>query len=242
MTLQFVPLNTGLDSLPRWGCLRSPNAFTGISDPPYTTPSRPTPTEARHIEKHPNLVTDILIAIGVDGRLPEIQVFDPALAKPDAPPDPIEELRQETDVDIEDEVEDGAHDVKDVVGDREDGDEESGDKVGDDGLEATTKPTSIKFPIRGPPEPLNMLTDDDNSARRKRLKGNVGKGKRNPSLTPWSLVAKDWPAVVKRVKPQSEHTFKENGTMISKCAISPRGAKWIVGVGDGETVFVYISG
>ncbi|KAK4683866.1 hypothetical protein P7C73_g6350, partial [Tremellales sp. Uapishka_1] len=60
----------------------------------------------------------------------------------------------------------------------------------------------------------------------------------NPSLKPWTLDATYWATLMKALKIPPKAYQLESG-MIQHVAISPRGAKWIVGVGHAETILVF---
>ncbi|WWD20185.1 hypothetical protein CI109_104661 [Kwoniella shandongensis] len=62
--------------------------------------------------------------------------------------------------------------------------------------------------------------------------------KRNPSLEPWRLVASDWSKALRKSGLKS-WVPADHATAIQNVAISPRGAKWIVGAGSGLAVFVW---
>lgn len=59
----------------------------------------------------------------------------------------------------------------------------------------------------------------------------------NPSLAPWVLQVKDWKSIERMSQPAK--TMKTSKSLIWATAMSPRGAKWIVGVGEVESVFVF---
>ncbi len=194
---------------------------------------RPTPFEQSAFEANPNLVPDILIAMGVDTKLPEVQLFNPALAKSDIPPGPITELRYESEVESDDELE---TDIEDDNDDDVRVDVRTEKKV--DGVTSGVK--QIKLVFHGPsaPEPNE---DPGPRKHRKKIKEGEKKAKpRNLSLLPWSLIAKEFATVWKATKDvQYKNSYRERGPIIANVAISPRGAKWILGVGESESVFVW---
>ena len=219
---------------------------------------RPTPSEAHKFEADSNLVPDILIAMGTESQIPEIQLFNPSLAKADVPPDPITELRYESEASSEEEEGDQYENVL-ITG-------TIAEQRTLDGATTNTQETMIQTDfeernlddttsgvrkiklniVGGPagPDEQPLVEESPDSARKKRQrtkKPKRGDKKKNLSLLPWSLVAKDFPSVWKSIKDvQFKTGFRERGPIIiNKVAISPRGAKWIVGVGEGESVFVW---
>ena len=194
----------------------------------------PDASEDAAFEANPYLVPDILIAMGVDSRIPEIQVFNPLLAKDDDPPDPITERRYESEADGDEESEEG-----DGVGER--------DEVEEQNLLGTTHGIHrIKLNFSGPRLPDAPPLLDENTTPRKKPKREKkrkkdDKGKGNMSLLPWSLPAKEFPSIWKSLKNdvQYKKDFSLRGPVIGNVAFSPRGAKWIVGVGEAESVYIW---
>jgi len=200
---------------------------------------RPTPSEIPKFEANPNLVLDILIAMGVAGMHPEIQLFNPSLAKPDAPPEPDIELRYKSDeegINAADKSEGSDH-----------GDEGSKKRLADQQIVDTMSSgvSAIKLAFPGPTPPEDPQSSDEGLGPRKKTKTdetkrNTERKRKNPSLVPWPLIAKEFPRVWKSMKGvEYPHNFKERGPIIGNVAISPRGAKWILGVGEAESVFVW---
>ena len=56
-------------------------------------------------------------------------------------------------------------------------------------------------------------------------------------MMPWIVNAKDWPAV-RKMSPAFKWVNVEK-SIIGAVAISPRGGKWMIGVGDIGSVFVF---
>lgn len=192
---------------------------------------RPTASEQSSMEANPNLVPDILIGIGVDSKLAEIQLFNPSLAKPDAPPEPITELRYESEADSEeDEDSDEEMPLAQIVA-----------KASENVEEAVKQGIQqIKLFVGGLPEPPPAPVDEGTSPKRQHRKSKVEERKKNPSLLPWSLLAKEFSAVWKATKDvQFKNAFRDRAPIVAHVAISPRGAKWIVGVGEAESIFVW---
>lgn len=59
----------------------------------------------------------------------------------------------------------------------------------------------------------------------------------NPSLAPWALGVRDWKTHKKRSKLAMEILAQE--MIVQAIAVQPRGAKFIVGVGDFRSIFVW---
>ena len=196
----------------------------------------PTSSETAAIEANPNLVPDILIAMGVDRKYPEIQIFNPSLAKDDDPPDPITELRYESEAEDDEEFEDSDED-----GGRDESEEQ-------DLLRTTSGVHPIRSNLSGPRLPDEPLLPEGVTRsrkrpkrERKRRKDEDNERKGNVSLLPWCLTAKEFPSIWKSLKKdvQYDKDFSTRGPVICDVAFSPRGAKWIVGVGEAESVYVW---
>lgn len=189
------------------------------------------------------LVRDYLVAYPVPGRIPTIVVYAPI----QAPPDPIPE------VDLRERIDEDDFDF-----DRS-GSECSGpepDVVKDQtGVPTAVAPTSRQDPVDTSqqaaswPTPADTLvpesdteSEDDTSAPtpNKQRSANRPLVPKHDKVYRWTLKADVWEVIVKKHKgPYTLRLGRSDTSILYCCAISPRGAKWILGVGQAESIFVW---
>lgn len=259
----------------------------------------PTSEEREAFDEDTNLVQDYLLAMSPFAGPPGIHVWNPLLAQADDPPDPIEDLRPDTDV--ESDSPSGNEDGDDV-GDADDREDEDMDEVdgqamvghpgtvtdgrssadmatppGADADSAPTPQTDVHSMVdiisnrgkdtpdsRSRSTPAATVAPASKAAFQSIMREAAGdeaeasslvprrpaketdppiKVKRkhgNLSLAPRVLKVKEWNQLVKSQKKQGTGSnFDDGRDIITNVAFSPRGARWIVAVGAGDSVFVW---
>ncbi|OCF37145.1 hypothetical protein I317_00132 [Kwoniella heveanensis CBS 569] len=183
-----------------------------------------TPTEKAMSLENPDIVTDPLIAlavhpVGKSHTYPEISLINPLLADETAGPrpKPPRELRARRVSDTSDRPAPA-----------------TSSKVAPDNEEMTDSQAVDNVTVIDLAE-SDSEEDDESEGDRK--------DNRNPTMEPWRVVASPWPEVIKtysKSKMSPQHLKpRSDPTNICNIAISPRGAEFIVGVGEHETVFVW---
>ena len=242
----------------------------------------PTEEEAAELEKNPHLVTDFILALPVEGRPPEIQLINPALAQPQLRPDFITESRPMMPYDQSYEVEEEEDEEGDDHGGEDD--VQPGDQMQTRAFgEGEWKNESPKTPSRSVtakrsgsseiktyakiispsesrrsrpvpprvstvPKPVNTVTDEGGPNKRIKTMKPIEIDHAEPPPPPppvatgrtlfhWSLHARDWKGAT-RMSTIAQRMPLER-SVSQACTISPRGAKWIVGVGDCQSILVY---
>nr|XP_018260177.1 uncharacterized protein I303_07094 [Kwoniella dejecticola CBS 10117]OBR82335.1 hypothetical protein I303_07094 [Kwoniella dejecticola CBS 10117] len=206
----------------------------------------PSLQESEYLEKREYLVTDPLVALvahRTGSLLPEILLFNPLLAEDGDPPSPTKEKRagsrrdSTSSSDGESEDDSSANISLDsesrAATQSEEGDETSSmDEWRPGSRPGASRPTSYKT-VDGERKENGSSTSSTSAE---------GKGpngpRRNQSLEPWRLVATDYQALVRLQSRKGVRLFAD-GTNLCNVAISPRGAEWILGVGQPCTVFVW---
>ena len=206
---------------------------------------RPTPAEAEAMEANSNLVTDNLIAMGVDGKYSEIHLFNPTFIREEPPPEPITELRYESEAESRggegssDEKGSDGGDAVQKAGKGVNAEDEGGKKK----VETVTGGIKqIRLTFSGPAPPKEQELPEETPPKKPRKSdAEVPPKKKYPPLLPWSLSVRDFGTFWRNVRKEVEYVnnFRDRPPIIAKVAISPRGAKWIVGVGEGESVYVW---
>jgi len=216
------------------------------------------PQEYEEAKYEGNLVTDCLIAIPADERVPAIQVFNPALVEDFAPPSPIRYLRPKSPSDPWEDLAPGVEESLTSTQSSSDADQPTQPRKGGR-PDSTNKPNPGDEPEhqhdptqseQGDSEVYNTIDRIKLQPRHRnpsptRPTYNTRSGSRNdadpyadnPSLAPWVLQVKDWKSIERMSQPAK--TMKTSKSLIWATAMSPRGAKWIVGVGEVESVFVF---
>ncbi|KAI9633049.1 uncharacterized protein MKK02DRAFT_40433 [Dioszegia hungarica] len=243
----------------------------------------PTPAEEAEHARNPNLVQDFLVAAPSGSPLPEIILYAPAIAEPDAEPELVIKPRMdimdfdEFDSDSEGEVVgagDGAGPSKAATPKRDKGEgttagSTSARRSGNRGAGRTTQ-SSARSSTRTPGK-LNHAHIDAGSdhlpnSDRKDPSSPALLFEHKPSSAPapvpalpppieiptrpqadvyrWSLQARGWKRVVANHQRTGTYHLQlpdpsGETSVIACCAISPRGAKWVLGVGQAESLFVW---
>jgi len=224
----------------------------------------PTPDEEDEFEENRNLVTGCLLAMPVESRNPEIHIVNPSLCRDDPPEPAYRNLRpKEPDAawdplpgeilpsDYE-EVEEGGDEAEPLdIPLTQDG---STTNVRIESI--ITLPAASGSTAPGPDTDLSyidrvklhprasvMMAKPTSTETPPRRKGKEGKDDAllsryiNKSMMPWIVNAKEWPAV-RKMSPAFKWVNVEK-SIIGAVAISPRGGKWMIGVGDIGSVFVF---
>ncbi|WRT69554.1 uncharacterized protein IL334_006541 [Kwoniella shivajii] len=205
-------------------------------------PFSPTTSELDKMSMDGHILTDPLVALvahRVGHHAPEILLFNPLLAQDGEPPLPPREMRARSRRDSV--ASESEAPTSPVIGDTlmETAVEEPEDPAPAGNGNVNTQ--SVNVDIQ-----QDIITEQNGSAIGPEPASGSGSaahvgitpGPRNRSLESWRLVASDYQALVKYNSKKGWRMFI-GGTNICNVAISPRGAKWIVGVGEPGTVFVW---
>ncbi|WWC73548.1 uncharacterized protein I206_107520 [Kwoniella pini CBS 10737] len=200
----------------------------------------PTSQEVINFEKNEHLVTDPLIALTAhresNGPLPEILLFNPLLAEDGVSPTPItrKRLRDRRDSSSSNEN-DSEHESSEFM---------SSPEKTKDGQRSVGRPRKIQSGRsmesssfqNGTSTPGRSITKSEGTTSVSPEKQSGTQS--NKSLEPWRLVATDYQALMRQNRQKGLKIFAA-GTNLCNVAISPRGAEWIIGVGEPGTVFVW---
>lgn len=209
---------------------------------------RPTPEEEDEFEENRNLVHGCLLAMPVESKLPEIHIFNPLLYKDDPPPEPYRALRP---LGSEDEWDPLPEDIVSDDWEPESEPEQTFVDVPTPVDMTRTIPNSnpgspdrevLSTVDRVKLHPRASATKPAEKATRRKEKNAARETAqleryKNKSMMPWIVNAKDWPSV-RKMSPAFKYVHVEK-SVIQAVAISPRGGKWMIGVGDIGSVFVF---
>lgn len=228
---------------------------------------QPEESEREQFRAYPHLVTSCLIAMSVEASLPSVHLFNPSLVEPDPPPPPIKSLRPLTEED--DWEDQPPTDEEGQEGQENDPKQQKSEAGGDEIKIVTTEmdvdlpengqdgPAVHVDAVMTLPEnqPNNQASEtvlsiidrlklqprnvsSPSSAPPSKSKAKQGSTKpKNPTLAPWLLNVRDWKNIKKASQVAKSNVLEKS--VVQAVAISPRGAKWIVAVGDAETIFVF---
>jgi len=230
---------------------------------------QPTAEEEDDFEDNHNLVYSCLLAMPVESRYPEIHLFNPSLYRDDPPQLPYRALRPKTPAgEWEPLPEDVVPEETEAEADEAESEpdfeiiERDVYMALQKGSSSTIVQVDLTATVLGAgtgsvsPEgelsTVNRVKLHPRASAAKESRGEKSKRRKeqseakevakmekygNKSMMPWILAAKDWPTV-KKMSPAFKWVSVEK-SVIQAVAISPRGAKWIVGVGDLGGVFVF---
>ncbi|WVR08181.1 hypothetical protein IAU60_005227 [Kwoniella sp. DSM 27419] len=95
-------------------------------------------------------------------------------------------------------------------------------------------PTELRALAKGEVDETGQTVDKDRAIPPEWLVWPI-----NPSLWPWRLTAPEWREALKQQSKGHKWELHPTGANLMNAAVSPRGAEWIVGAGENETVFVW---
>ena len=213
----------------------------------------PEQEEREKFRNYPHLVTSCLIAMPVEASTPALHLFNPSLAEPDPTPPPIKRLRPLTvegkfesppNTDTEDEgdqeVDQEVDGVDEQMGGIDIPTDQEGAVVRVEQVLAVPRNEDLLSPIeRVKLHPRQSVANNQTALQTafNRTRPKPREQLKNPSTAPWIISVRDWKNT-KKMSVVAQRTFLDKH-FFQGCAISPRGAKWIVAIGDCEAVFVF---
>ncbi|WWC92940.1 uncharacterized protein L201_007903 [Kwoniella dendrophila CBS 6074] len=203
----------------------------------------PTTEEAENLKQNENLVTDPLMALVAhrgDTHLPELLLINPLLARDGDPPLPIMEkrfkTRREDEIDEQKKTKLTLQQRRKQIYDKQrmlDGHNDNDDNDDDDDDDSSM---IEEIPYEKAIYQIDKEIEEENENIESRNENMIGD--RNKTLEPWRLIASDFRSINQSLARRGRKIYKGN-TNLCNVSISPRGAKWIIGVGEPSTIFVW---